>query len=180
MSDSISSVVTNSDLSLQPGPETGLAAHLWRDPTSVPREVVRSKIAQLQSECARQTENADLWTCLGIAFAMDFQIHNSLKALSHAVSAQPNHFWARFKLAELHYRLRTLEIAEQESAAALALASDVAELAIAQKQLQTIRHLRREGTQKPAWSKNLRPPVLALAALLAVVLVWGALMFRPA
>jgi hypothetical protein len=46
---------------------------------------------------------------------------------------------------------------------------------LARKQLQEIRRLMQEGTQKPAWTKSLAAPaiaVVALAALLSLCVVW--------
>jgi hypothetical protein len=91
-----------------------------------------------------------------------------MDALEAAVEIDPGHFWAQMKLAELNYRLRALMKAEQETLKALALARSPWELSIARKQLQEIRRLFREGTQKPAWTKPLLVPAAVLAALFAL------------
>ena len=49
---------------------------------------------------------ADLRTCLGMAYAMNFEAYKSMDALEEAVAAEPQHFFAQMKLAELQYRLR--------------------------------------------------------------------------
>jgi hypothetical protein len=75
------------------------------------------------------------------------------------------------KYSELHYRLRTLERAEEETLKALELAGDHWELSVARKQLQEIRRLRREGTQKPTWTKPLLAPVVLMGIMLVVLSV---------
>ncbi len=76
------------------------------------------------------------------------------------------------KLAELYYRLRALHRAEAETKRALDLAGDAAELGVARRQLQEIRRLKREGTQKPEWNRSLRAPAV-LFAIMTIVLCLG-------
>jgi hypothetical protein len=72
------------------------------------------------------------------------------------------------KYAELLYRLRALPKAEEETLKAVNLAQNGWELSLAKKQLQEIRRLIREGTQKPEWNKPLRTPALVLVAMVVV------------
>ena len=81
------------------------------------------------------------------------------------------HFFAQLKLSELWYRLRGLEKAEEETMKAVQLAGNTWELSLARKQLQTIRELRRLGTQKPTWNKPLKTPAFALMGLMVVLSV---------
>src|SRR5262249_31483157 len=108
---------------------------LWRDPQTLPRDVLRERIADLERAVTSNPESADLWTCLGMGYAMDFQVHRSVNALETAVRLAPEHFWARFKFAELHYRLRALDVAEEATIRALDLASNHLENAISRRQL---------------------------------------------
>ena len=88
---------------------------------------------------------------------------------------EPEHFFAQLKYAELHYRLRALERAEQETLKAADLASNAWELRLARKQLQEIRRLMREGTQKPEWTKPLTSPalwLLAMTVILCLAVYW--------
>jgi len=137
----------------------------WRDPHTVPRDLLRAKIAELETACNQQPDSPDLWTCLGMAYAMDFRVHPSMEVLEKARNLAPDHFWAQFKLSELYYRLRTLTLAEKETLRALELAGNPAEYLITRKQLQEIRRLVRDGTQKPDWTRSLLPPVVALSGL---------------
>jgi hypothetical protein len=100
-----------------------------------------------------------------MAYAMNFDAYRSADALEEARRIAPDHFWAQLKYAELWYRLRALAKAETEMLAALELARTPMELILARKHLFEIRRLMREGTQKPAWTKSLHIPVLALIAV---------------
>ncbi len=159
---------------LQPRPGTlvpgqrpnPLPAIPWRDPHSVPPEKLAEFIAALQQACAENPDNADLHTCLGMAHAMNYDVYRSMDALEGARRIEPENFLAQFKYAELYYRIRALDRAEAETTRALELAGTSWELSIARRQLSEIRRLRREGTQKPTWSKSLKLPVIGFVVLL--------------
>ena len=141
----------------------------WRDPHSVPPEELAASIARLEQACAENPASADLRTCLGMAYAMDHEAYKSMDALEAAVRLDPEHFLAQLKYSELLYRLRALPRAEQETLKAVALARSGWELSLARVQLQQIRRLMREGTQKPAWTKPLLAPALGLLVLFVVL-----------
>ena len=101
-----------------------------------------------------------------MARAMNFDVYQSIDALEEARRLDPQHFWAQLKYAEIHYRLRALPKSERETITALNLARNNWEISLARKQLQEIRRLMREGTQKPAWTKSLRAPVLLLGGMI--------------
>jgi hypothetical protein len=110
-----------------------------------------------------------------MAYAMDYQVYKSMDALEAAIRLDPDHFFARMKYAELHYRLRALIRAETETLKALELAETPWEFTLARKQLQEVRALMRAGTQKPEWSKPLRAPalwLLAMSVFLCLVVYW--------
>ena len=79
------------------------------------------------------------------------------------------HFFAQLKYAELLYRLRALSRAEKETIKALNLAGNRWELSLARKQLQEIRRLMREGTQRPELDKPLRKPSVTLMVMMVVI-----------
>jgi len=155
------------ETSVQPALIRRLPPVPWRDPHTVSPELLKATIQSLEEQCRLQPQSADLHTCLGMAYAMNYDAYKSMDVLEHAVACEPKHFWAQMKYAELHYRLRTLERAEEETSKALELAGDHQELSIARRQLQEIRRLRRDGTQKPTWTK----PLLAPAVLMGIMLV---------
>jgi hypothetical protein len=156
-------------------PEAPLVRRLppvpWRDPHTVSREELARYISFLEKSCEQNPASADLRTCLGMAHAMNFDVYKSMDALQLAVSLEPENFWAQMKLAELYYRLRTLHRAEAETTRALELAAEPVEYGVARRQLQEIRRLMRDGTQKPEWTKSLRAPALVLVIMFVVACV---------
>ena len=54
-----------------------LPALPWRDPHSVPPEKLAEFIESLRQACAQNPDNADMRTCLGIAYAMDCLLYTS-------------------------------------------------------------------------------------------------------
>jgi hypothetical protein len=139
----------------------------WRDPHTVSPGELKEYIGFLEKACEDHPRSADLRTCLGMAYAMNYQVYKSMDALEAAVGLDDMHFFAQMKYAELLYRLRALERAEEETSRAVELAGNGWELSMARKQLQDIRQRRREGTQKPTWNKPLRTPALAFLGLVA-------------
>lgn len=141
----------------------------WRDPHSVSPAELKEYIGFLEEACAENPHSADLRTCLGVAYAMNFDVYKSMDTLEAAVALDELHFFAQMKYSELLYRLRTLERAEAETLKALDLAGNGWELSLARKQLQDIRQKRRDGTQRPEWNKPLKSPVMALLALMTIL-----------
>lgn len=141
----------------------------WRDPHSVSSEDLALHISALEKACAENPRSADLKTCLGMAYAMNLEAYKSMDVLEAAVKQDEQHFFAQLKLAELFYRLRALPKAEEETVKALNLAQNGWELSLARKQLQEIRRLTREGTQKPQWTKSLKRPVLLMCFMASVL-----------
>jgi hypothetical protein len=139
----------------------------WRDPQSVSKEELAVHISALEKTCRENPRSADIRTCLGMAYAMNFEVYKSMDTLETAVKLDKTHFFAQLKLSELFYRLRALPRAEEETLKAVHLAQNGWELSLARKQLQEIRRLIHNGTQKPAWTKSLKMPVLALVAMAA-------------
>jgi tetratricopeptide (TPR) repeat protein len=148
----------------------------WRDPHSVPPEQLAEFIASLKEACAKNPDNADLRTCLGIAYAMNYEVYPSMGALEEARRIEPDNFFAQLKYSELLFRLRVIDRAEQETIAALNLAGNNWEMALARKQLSEVRQLRRKGMVRPHWTKSLKAPAIAFLVLLAGIywayMVW--------
>ena len=57
------------------------------------------------------------------------------------------------------------KVAEEETLKAVDLARNGWELSLARKQLQEVRRLIHDGTQKPAWTKSLKMPAMVLVAM---------------
>jgi tetratricopeptide (TPR) repeat protein len=149
---------------VQTGPQR-IPAVPWRDPHTVSPESLAGYIQTLEQACLDDPRSAGVRTCLGMAYAMNFEVYKSMDALEAAVELEPDHFFAQMKYAELHYRLRALVKAERETSKALELATNPWEYSIARAQLQEIRRLMRDGTQKPEWTKSLKSPALCLLAM---------------
>lgn len=143
----------------------------WKDPHSVSPEHRAAIILQLEQACILEPENADLRTCLGIVHAMNYDPYRSMDALEEARRIAPSNFLAQFKYAELLFRLRALERAEEETHRAVELASNHWEVAQTRAQLSEIRRMLREGTQKPTFRKSLVIPVAGLSILLFVITI---------
>jgi hypothetical protein len=137
----------------------------WRDPHTVSPAKLAEYIRSLEHACEENPRSVDLRTCLGMAYAMNYDVHKAEDALQLATELEPDHFFAQLKYAELHYRLRAMIRAEQETLKALDLAGNAWELGLARKQLHEIRKLMREGTQRPEWTKPLTRPALCLLAM---------------
>jgi tetratricopeptide (TPR) repeat protein len=148
----------------------------WRDPHSVPPEKLAEFIASLTEACAINPENADMRTCLGIAHAMNYDVYRSMDALEEARRIEPNNYFAQLKYAELLFRLKIIDRAEEETSAALDLAGNNWELSLARRQLSEIRKLKRKGLTRPHWAKSLKAPAISILLLLLGVswlyLVW--------
>jgi len=142
----------------------------WRDPHSASPEDLKGYIAVLEQACLDHPQSSDLRTALGMAYAVNYDVYKSMDALDLAIELDPQFFWAQFKRAELSYRLRTLERAEPEAKAALELATNGHELAAARSLLREIRHLKDAGTQKPEWTKSLKPAAYSVAGMTAILL----------
>ncbi len=144
----------------------------WRDPHTVSPAELRQHIETLERACHENPQSADLRTCLGMAYAMNYEAYKSMDVLEAAVRLDKKHFFAQLKYSELLYRLRALPRAEEETLKALNLAGNGWELSLARKQLQEIRRLIREGTQKPEWNKSLkRPAMLLMVAMVLLSLI---------
>lgn len=140
----------------------------WRDPHTVEPAELQQYISMLERACVEQPHNADVRTCLGMAHAMNYDVYRSMDVLEEARQIEPDNFFAQLKFSELHYRLRALDRAEEETLKAVHLAGNAWELSLARKQLSEIRRLKREGTQKPAWTKSLSVPVVMLVLMTVI------------
>jgi hypothetical protein len=141
----------------------------WRDPHTVSPAKLAEYIRSLELACEQNPRSADLRTCLGMAYAMNYEVYKSEDALERARGLEPDNFFAHLKYAELHYRLRALIRAEQETLQAVELATNSWELGLARKQLQEIHRLMREGTQKPEWTKPLTRPAVYLVVMTIIL-----------
>ena len=148
----------------------------WRDPYSVSPADLTAYIQQLEAACLANPQSADLRTCLGMAHAVNYDVYKSMDALEDARAVDPENFWAQLKYAELHYRLRALNRAEEETRRAAELATTPLQLAIARQQMKEIRALLHTCVRNVHWTKPLTVPALTLSAMFVVMFV--AMMWR--
>src|SRR6266481_2958432 len=80
----------------------------WRDPQTVSKQELAVHIGSLERACLENPASADLRTCLGMAYAMNYDVYKSMDALEAAVGLDDTHFFAQMKYSELLYRLRAL------------------------------------------------------------------------
>ena len=164
---STTALVSNKTL-LQPQADA-LPPVPWRDPHGVSPADLAVYIRQLEEACLANPRSADLRTCLGMAHAVNYDVYKSMDALEDARTVDPENFWAQLKYAELHYRLRVLNKAEEYTLKALNLASNSWQLSIARKQLQEIRTLKQSCVRNVEWTKPLTVPALVFSAMLLAV-----------
>jgi hypothetical protein len=169
-------LVPNTTAGLAPAsPAVSLPAVPWRDPHDVAPGDLTAYIERLEQACLDHPRSADVRTCLGMAHAINYDIEKSMSALEEARAVEPDHFWAQLKYAELHYRLRVLDTAEEETRRAAELATSPLQLAIARKQAQDIRTLKHSCVRNVHWTKPLTIPALVLSlgvAAIFVVMLW--------
>jgi len=143
----------------------------WRDPHSIAPEELSAYIRQLEAACLANPQSADLRTCLGMAHAVNLDVYKSMDALEAARRVDPEDFWAQLKYAELHYRLRALNRAEEETRKAADLAVNPFQLAIARKQMQDIRTLKHSCIRNVEWTKPLTIPAIVFSVMMALLFV---------
>jgi hypothetical protein len=148
----------------------------WRDPHTVSRAQLSLYIGALEEACLADPRSADLRTCLGMAYAVNMEVYKSMDALEAATALDPDHFWARLKHGDLHYRLRALTRAKEETLKAVELAGDVWQWSIARRQLQEIRTLEHACVRNVTWTKPLTAPALVFSAML--VLLFAVMMWK--
>jgi len=110
----------------------------WRESTRISPAKLADYIQLLTTACDRDPYSADLRTCLGIAQATNYDVYQALVSFETAIALDPDHFFARFKYAELLFRLGSLDRSEEETIKAVQLASGNWELSMARRQLQAV------------------------------------------
>ena len=156
--------------------DAAFAALASRDLTLASPTELAQTIADLEHACLERPDSASLWTCLGMAYAVNYDVDKAIDALDAATAVEPDHFWAQLKHGELQYRLRVLVRAEASTLKAETLAADAWQLSLARKQLKTIRKLTGGKSLQPGVDtpKRMVPTLLFTAMVLIVGLaaVW--------
>src|ERR1700741_1790160 len=100
---------------LAPRTDSSLPPVPWRDPHTVSGHDLAAYIASLERSFRENPDSPELWTCLGMAYAVNHDVVKSMVALETAAEVEPTHFLARLKYGELHYRLHALDTAPRET-----------------------------------------------------------------
>jgi hypothetical protein len=150
--------------------ESPFAALSRTDLTLASPSELAATIGELELACLENPKSAALWTCLGIAYAVNYDVAKSIDALETATGVEPDHFWAQLKYGELQYRLRVLLHAEATTLKAETLAENPWQLSLARKQLKEIRKLTGGKTLQPGLVKPTRlVPALLVSAVILIV-----------
>jgi hypothetical protein len=168
-------LVANTTTGLAPQASSSLLSVPWRDVHDVAPEELSAYIQRLEQACLDNPRSADLRTALGMAHAVNLDVYRSMDALEDARAVEPENFWAQLKYAELHYRLRALNKAEEETHRAAELAQNPMQLAIARRQLKEIRTLKHGCVRNVHWTKPLTVPALVFSGMIVlmfVVMLW--------
>jgi len=168
-------LVSNTTTGLASQTPSSLPPVPWRDVYDVAPEDVTTYIAKLEQLCLDYPQSADVRTALGMAHAVNYDVYKSMDALEEARTLEPENFWAQLKYAELHYRLRALNKAEEETRRAAELAGNPVQLALARKQMKDIRTLKHSCVRNVHWTKPLTVPALLFSAgivAMFVVMLW--------
>jgi cytochrome c-type biogenesis protein CcmH/NrfG len=164
-------LVPSTSVRLVPQAPAALPPVPWRDVHNVSPAELSVYIQQLEQACLDNPRSADLRTCLGMAHAVNYDVYKSMDALEDARAVDPENFWAQLKYAELHYRLRALNKAEEETRRAMDLAANPLQLAVARRQMKDIRTLKHTAVRNVEWTKPLTVPTLVFSAMVAAVFV---------
>ena len=172
---STSTLVSTTTTGLTPRGPSSLPPVPWRDVHDVAPAELTGYIEKLEKLCLEYPQSADVRTALGMAHAVNLDVYKSMDALEDARAVEPENFWAQLKYAELHYRLRALNQAEEETKRAADLAGNPLQLALARKQMQDIRTLKHGCVRNVHWTKPLTVPALLFSAAIVglfVVMLW--------
>src|SRR5437870_6101785 len=164
-------LVPTASTRLQPQEPAALPPVPWRDPYGVSPGELTAYIQRLQEACLANPQSADLRTCLGMAHAVNYDVYKSMDALEEARVIAPDNFWAQLKYAELHYRLRALNRAEEETRRAADLAANPYQLMLARKQMKEIRSLKHSCIRNVEWTKPLTVPAVVFSLMIAAMFV---------
>jgi tetratricopeptide (TPR) repeat protein len=158
---------------LTPSPVSSVPAVPWRDPHTVSPHDLAAYIGALERRVRENPDSPELWTALGMAHAVNYDVVRSMEALQTATEVEPSHFWARLKHGELHYRLRALDTAESETLKAIDVAENALQLSMARRQLKEIRALNpqrvRRDAPASAWGRAIFLSMLLMISVLLII-----------
>ena len=137
----------------------------------------REAIQRLETAVARAPHYSNAFVGLGIAYAMDSQVYPALDNFERAAEVDPGNFFAHFKLAQFHFKLRIPRKGYEEAARALECATTLEEKRLIAQILKEERQRETNGVSRPTWSKPfsrnwLRAAFILLLAACAMLVLY--------
>jgi tetratricopeptide (TPR) repeat protein len=113
----------------------------------------REAIQKLEEAVACAPHYSDGYVGLGIAYAMTSQVYPALDSFERAAELDPTNFYAHFKLAQFHFKLRIPDKGYEEAGRALKCATTPEEKWLVAQILKEERGREAGGVRRPAWSR---------------------------
>ncbi len=110
-------------------------------------------IEKLEIVTALAPHYSDGFVALGMAYAMDSRVYPALDSLERAAEVSPSNFYAHFKLAQLHFKIRVPKKGFEEAAVALKSATTIEERKLVAQLLKEERMREANGLARPTWDK---------------------------
>jgi cytochrome c-type biogenesis protein CcmH/NrfG len=110
-------------------------------------------ITRLERVVAAAPDYSDGFVGLGIAYAMDSRVYPALDSFEKAAEADPSNFYAHFKLAQFHFKLRVPKKGYEEAKRALSYAATPNEKRLVAQILKEERAREAKGVTRPTWNK---------------------------
>ncbi|PYV19848.1 MAG: hypothetical protein DMG21_00025 [Acidobacteria bacterium] len=136
----------------------------------------REAIAKFENAVFRFPAYSDGYVGLGIAYAMDSQVYPALDSFRKAAEADPENFFAHFKLAQFYFKLRVPKKGYDEASRALQCATAIEERRLVARILKEERTREAGGVPRPTWDKPFSPT--AVRAGIGLLLVAVAFLVR--
>ena len=113
----------------------------------------REAIPRLERVVAVSPDYSDGFVGLGIAYAMDSQVYPALDSFEKAAEVEPSNFYAHFKLAQFHFKLRIPKKGYEEAKRALRYAATPNEKRLVAQILKEEREREAKGLARPTWNR---------------------------
>ena len=113
----------------------------------------REAISRLENAVACAPDYSNAYIGLGMAYAMDSRVYPALDSFERAAKLDPRNFYAHFKLAQFHFKLRIPQKGYEEAARALRCATTPEERRLLAQILKEERQREAGGVRRPTWSK---------------------------
>jgi len=110
-------------------------------------------LQKLEEAVACAPHYSDGYVGLGIAYAMTSQVYPALDSFERAAELDPTNFYAHFKLAQFHFKLRIPDKGYEAAGRALNCATTLEEKRLVAQILKEERGREAGGVRRPSWSR---------------------------